>query len=164
MKNYKLEKSIIFSSSFIIIFLLILYVPKQKVRQAFVSFLFHQVITWFFGLLVVEKGLIKYPYRYFFKHSNKSSFLFEYLIFPAIAVLFNLYFPKKSNKGRIILYYFLYTSIITSFEMIAVKYTKLIRYKKWAWYWSFVTIWTSYYLSHLFYKWFFKKTPKCNIA
>ncbi|WP_216831145.1 CBO0543 family protein [Alkalihalobacterium elongatum] len=156
MVKHTLERSISVSSTLISIILLFVFVPKSKIRQALVSFLFHQVITWFFGLLVVEKGLVTYPYRLYFQKSNKSSFIFEYLIFPTLAVFFNLYFPKKRNLWLKIAHYLFFTSIITFFETVAVKYTHLIKYRKWTWYWSFITIWLSYYISHVFYSWYFQ--------
>lgn len=161
MAKYTVEKGISISSTIVTILLLILLIPKNKIRQALIPFLFHQVLTWFFGLIVVEKGLIRYPFRYYFSRSNKSSFIFEYLIFPAFAVFFNLFYPVKRSLLMKNIHYLFFTSIITFFETIAVKYTKLIEYKKWTWYWSFITIWISYFITNLFYRWYFKKTP-CN--
>lgn len=155
MFSYRKEKIIIISSYIISALLLFNFVPKDKIRHATIPFLFTQVITWLFGLLVVEKNLIEYPYRLFFKKTYKASFCFEYFFYPVFCVLFNLYYPKKRNIWIKSLYYFLYTSLITGLEVLIVKYTKLIRYKKWAWYWSFITMWFSNYLSHRFYKWFF---------
>jgi hypothetical protein len=156
MANYRREKIVISSAYVIMAFLLFRFVPKEKIRHAQVAFLFKQVITWLFGLLVVEKNLIEYPYRPFFKKANKGSFCFEYFIYPSLSSLFNLYYPVKSNYLVKIFYFFSHSALITIFEIWALKYTKLIRYKNWTWYWSFITIWISYYFSHAFYKWFFK--------
>ncbi|MFD2442834.1 CBO0543 family protein [Bacillus sp. CGMCC 1.16607] len=156
MTNHYKEKTIIAFAYIIVTFLLIKFVPKNKIRHALVSFLFKQVITWFFGLLVVEKNLIKYPYRPFFKKANKASFCFEYYIYPALCVIFNIYYPERGNYFIKTLYFFCHTSVITGLEILALKYTKLIRYKNWTWYWSFITIGFTYYVSHAFYKWFFK--------
>ncbi|KAB2335945.1 hypothetical protein F7732_04545 [Bacillus mesophilum] len=138
--------------------LLIKFVPKNRMREAQVSFLFKQIITWLFGLLVVEKGLISYPHRSFFKKANKSSFTFEYFVYPGLCSLFNLYYPVKKNKVYKFWYCTFYAAIITVFESIAIKYTKLIRYKKWTWYWSFITMWFTFYISRRYQKWFFKQT------
>ncbi|MFC0417760.1 CBO0543 family protein [Cytobacillus solani] len=100
--------------------------------------------------------MIKYPYRLFFKKGIKSSFDFEYFIYPALCVLYNLHYPEKSKFIIRILYNALYPSIITLLEVIAVKYTRLIKYKKWSWYWSFITIFTNNYISRLHYKWFYR--------
>ncbi|MED3550079.1 hypothetical protein P4449_06445 [Cytobacillus praedii] len=71
---YKKEKTIIVSALTVTFFLIVRFVPKDKIREAQLIFLFKQVLTWLFGLIVVEMGLIKYPYRLFFKKASKSSF------------------------------------------------------------------------------------------
>lgn len=152
----KVEHRIEISSWVIMSFLLILLVPRQKIREAQLSFLFKQVMTWLFGFLVVEKNLITYPKRAFFKKATKSSFTFEYFIYPATCALFNLYYPEKRSIWIKALYYSFHSGIITILEVIAVRYTKLIRYKNWKWYWSFLSIAFTNYLSHLYHKWFFK--------
>ena len=156
MAFFQKEKTVMASCYAISIFLLIKFVPKDKLRQATVSFLSKQFITWLFGTLVVEKGLIKYPYRPFYKKTYKASFDFEYFFYPVFSVLFNLYYPVKANKWMKILYYFINTSLLTVGEVLIHRYTKLIKYKRWKWYWSFITMWISNYVSHVFYKWFFK--------
>ncbi|KAA9028561.1 CBO0543 family protein [Niallia endozanthoxylica] len=157
MTSYRKEKAIIFCIYIINAFLLFKFVPKDKIRHASVAFLFKQMITWLFGLVVVERKLISYPYRPFFKGTYKASFCFEYVFYPVLSVIFNLYYPEKRNGLIKTLYHFIHASIITALEVLILKYTKLIRYKKWNWYWSFITIWFSNFLSHKFYKWFFKE-------
>jgi hypothetical protein len=158
MRKKKVDKTLDFSAIVIITILLIKFIPRNKIREAHVAFLFKQVITWIFGLLVVENNLISYPTRLFFEKTNKTSFSFEYFIYPALCSFFNVYYPKKGNYLIKYVYYFLHTSLIILFEVLAVKYTGLIHYKKWKWYWSFITVWLSYYVSHLYYKWFFNGT------
>lgn len=155
--NKKLEKAVEILALIVTAILLIKFVPKNKIRQAQVAFLFKQAITWLFGLLVVEKKLISYPRRLFFKRATKSSFTFEYFVYPAFCILFNLYYPEKRNNMIKIIYYFLHSAIIAVFELIALKYTKLIRYRKWTWYWSLITVGFTNYLSHIYYRWFFKE-------
>jgi hypothetical protein len=156
---YKVERTIIVSSWVLMSLFLFRYVPKGRIREAQIVFFFHQAITWLFGLIVVETRLIEYPYRLFFRKSNKANFSFEYFIYPALSVFFNLHYPENRNATFKALYYLLHTSLITVFELFAVKYTKLIRYKNWNWYWSFITIWGTYYISHVHFRWFFKKRP-----
>ena len=153
----KLDKRIEISSWIIVTILLIKFIPRDKIREAHTSFFFKQFITWLFGLLVVEKKFISYPNRMFFKHANKTSFTFEYFVYPGLCTLFNLYYPLERSNIIKILYYLLHTSIITVFEALAVKYTNLINYKKWTWYYSFITVWLTYYLSHNYHKWYFKR-------
>lgn len=155
---FKKEKTIEISSWVAMFFLLVKFVPKNRMREAMVAFLFKQAVTWFLGLLIVEKNMIKYPVRTFFKKSIKSSFTFEYFVLPGLNALFNLHYPEKKNVMSKVLYYFGFTSSITLLEMIALKYTKLIQYKKWTWYWSFLSIWVTYYIGRCYQRWFFKET------
>ena len=75
MANNCKEKIIIFSAYIGTTFLLFKFVPKNKIRHALIPFLFKQVITWFFGLLVVEKKLISYPYRPFLREQANQAFV-----------------------------------------------------------------------------------------
>ena len=152
--KHKKEYTILISSWLIGIVLLITYIPRNKVKQSTVGFLFHQVLTWLFGLLVVEKGLIKYPVR-LFKKAHKTSFTFEYFVFPALSALFNVRFPEKVNWFYKAVYYFCYPTIITLLEVYAEKRTKLIEYIKWNSIYSFITMFLSFYVSRRFYLWFF---------
>jgi hypothetical protein len=160
MTSYRKEKNILFFAYILSALLLFKFVPKDKIRHASVIFLFKQVITWLFGLLVVEKNLIEYPFRLFFKRTYKASFCFEYFFYPVFSVLFNLYYPDKRNIVIKALYNFSHTSLITGIEVLIVKYTRLIRYKRWNWYWSFITMFAANHLSHVYYMWIFKDPSK----
>lgn len=156
ISKYQLGKFIEISSWVITTFLLVKFVPKNRLREAHISFLFKQSITWLFGLMVVESDLISYPNRLFFPKTNKASFTFEYFVYPSLCSLFNLYYPEKRNSFIKLMYYCFHSSVITILEIIAVKYTNLIKYNKWEWYWSFTTIWITYYMSRIYHRWLFK--------
>lgn len=132
------------------------FIPKTKIRLAVVAFLFKQVITFLFGLVVVELGLIEYPLR-LFASINRSSFTFEYFFFPIICAIFNVWYPN--NQSMIIqwAYYGGFTSLMTIMEVIIEKYTDLIEYVHWDWYISFITIGVTFYFTRLFCIWFFAK-------
>ncbi|WP_283248452.1 CBO0543 family protein [Bacillus sp. FJAT-49711] len=134
--------------------LLFKFIPKNKIRHAIVAFFYKQFVTWFSGLFIAELGLIKYPVR-FFKRANKTSFSFEFFYFPALCAIFNVHFPEHKNKCIKFLYYLFHTGFIVMFEVLVEKYSNLIKYVKWKWYWSFLTVWISYYSSRVFYRWFF---------
>lgn len=59
----------------ITIALLCIFVSKHKYREAHVSFLFMQALTWIFGGIVVELHLIAYPVRFFIMRFNQASHL-----------------------------------------------------------------------------------------
>jgi hypothetical protein len=156
----KLERNIEITSWMVTAILFILFIPRKKLREAFLAYKLKMAITWIFGLFVVEKGLIKYPKRLFFKKTTKSSFTFEFFVYPAICAIFNVNYPEKLTGFWKFLYYLFFAGTITAFEIFAVKYTKLIRYQNWKWYWSFITLWLTFYFSHIYYRWFFRKRKK----
>ncbi|MDE5413224.1 CBO0543 family protein [Alkalihalobacterium chitinilyticum] len=137
------------------IVLLVLNVPRNRVKHAILAFLYKQMVTWLFGLLVVERGLIKYPVR-FFKKANKTSFSFEYFIYPALCTIFNMNYPE--NKSRLMKFFYImfHSGAVTFVEYLIERKTNLITYVKWKWYWSFITMSITYYSSRIFYRWFFK--------
>lgn len=137
--------------------LVYIYIPRNKVKQGLLAFLFKQIITWPVGLFVVERGLIKYPVRLLFNKTNKSSFSFEYYYYPAICAIFNTNYPQNKNLFIKFFYHICYSSILTLLEVILERYTDLITYVKWKWYWSFITMTITFYCSRLFYKWFFNE-------
>ena len=98
MKKNRKENAIEWFAIGAMALLLYIFVPRNKIREAHTIFFFKQFVTWFFGLLVVEKNLISYPSRLFFKKTIKSSFTFEYFVYPALCVLFNFYYPERRNK------------------------------------------------------------------
>ncbi|MDT8860121.1 hypothetical protein N0O92_07735 [Alkalihalobacillus sp. MEB130] len=154
MSEKKRETAITVSACLITTLLLILFVPKKRIREAHVAFLFQQVITWFFGLLVVEKGFIKYPFRMFFKKAVKSSFVFEYYIFPAFTALYNIHYPEKKPFFLKVLYTASFSGLIATLEKMVEKKTSLISYKKWNPVVSFLTMSMAYYVSRLYVRWF----------
>ncbi|WP_370297714.1 CBO0543 family protein [Ammoniphilus sp. YIM 78166] len=101
-----LERSILVSSWIISIILLKVFVPKKKKREAWLIFLFMQTFNWYFGLVVVEFELIKYPVVLFeaAEKANRTSFLFEFMAFPVLCVMFTLYLPKRKPWHRRVLH------------------------------------------------------------
>ena len=129
-------------------------IPKNKMRLAVVAFLFKQVITFFWGLVVVECGLLEYPVR-LFASINRTSFTYEYFAFPVMCALFNVWYPNNRSILFRLGYYFAFTTLLTLTEVIVEKYTDLIRYIHWEWYISWVTIWLSFFIVRIFCLWFF---------
>ncbi|WLR59215.1 CBO0543 family protein [Guptibacillus hwajinpoensis] len=153
------DKGILYLIWIVTAALLFKYIPRNKIRHGLVIMLFKHVVTWFFGLLVVEKGFIQYPVR-FFRKANRTSFTFEYFVYPAFCAIFNLNYPENRNKIIQLLYYLFHVGIITTGEVIAEKYTNLIKYVKWKWYWSFITLSLTNFSSRVFYRWFYKEEFK----
>jgi hypothetical protein len=145
----------------IMIIALLLFVPKNKLREASLVYTFTLFMGFLIGLFIVQMKWIEYPARILFRYADRTEFTFEYLLYPAVCVLFILHYPWKKNYITQLGYFVAYSSIMTLFEVLLDHYTQLVNYIKWTWYWKWITIFLTYYLSYLFYVWFFKiKKPE----
>ncbi len=150
-------ESIILIAVWVITFVgLVQLTPRKQIRPAIVIFMFKQMMTWLFGLLVVEYGLISYPVREF-DYASKTSFSFEYFIYPAICVVFVLRYPERKSVLHRIGWYILFPTWMTIAEVLIEKYTLLIDYLNWTWYWTWLTLFVTFMINRHFYLWFEKK-------
>lgn len=145
----------------IIIFLLVIFVPKNKIREAIVILMFKQAMTWILGLAAVQLAWLEYPDRLLFSDATQTSFTFEYIVFPAICVFFVLYYPKNYGWAGRFMYYVVYCSAITIVEVLIEHYTTAINYnEEWHWYTTWLSVFVTFYISWKFYLWFFKEKVK----
>lgn len=155
---YLIERLTI-GSMWLVCFMSLWFIPKHKRRVASFIFLFAQMPAWILGLLVVEAGLIEYPVRELHK-ANATSFTFEFLVLPLLCVFFNLYYPEGASISKKLAYYIKILSIFTTVEYVVEKYTLVINYLHWEWYFTFASMGIVIYLIRAGYKWFFhKKNP-----
>jgi hypothetical protein len=150
------ERIILLTVWIVAIIGLLYLVPRSKIREAHLIFLFKQLMTWIFGLLVVEFHLIQYPVREF-KIATTTSFSFEYFLYPALCVIFVLRFPEGKGWVAKTGWYIFFPSWITVLEVLIEKYTRLIDYLHWTWYFTWITLLITFFLSRMYYLWFFKK-------
>ncbi|WP_376768175.1 CBO0543 family protein [Paenibacillus alginolyticus] len=154
-----MDMIILYSVWIITAVLLVIFIKRKNSIKAQVSFLFMQIPSWLFGAWVVQKRLIEYPVG-FLKIVYKSSFTFEFFVFPSVSAIFNVHFPKDRSWFFKSIYILIFPTIITIIEVILVKYTQLIKYLNWDWCWSFITITFTLLISYGYYLWFFKKIKK----
>lgn len=150
-----LETIIIFSAWIIAILLFYFLVPVSNYRLAILGFLIMQTITWPLGFIVSEFQLISYPIR-LFDYAARTSFTFEYFVFPIVSAIYNLYYPRSSIlKG--ILFTCVIVSGLTGVEVILESYTDNIEYRHWEWYYSWISMFITLYIALGIWKWFQKK-------
>ncbi|MBB3113871.1 hypothetical protein FHS18_005986 [Paenibacillus phyllosphaerae] len=133
--------------------LLLLFTPRDKFREVILVFLFKQVLTWPMGVLAVEANWIHYPVREF-PNTIKTSFSFEYFIYPAICILFVLRYPKHKPLPYKIGWYLFFPSWMTAAEVLIEHETKLIQYINWSWYLTWLSLIITFRMSHAFYDWY----------
>jgi hypothetical protein len=151
---YLIER-IILVSIWVISFISIWFIPKEQAAKASFIFLITQFFTWINGIIVVQFGWLEYPVRVLYK-ANATSFLFEYFILPIIAIFFILKYPNKKQLKIKILYYLMFSSVISLIEYFVEKYTLLIKYNSWNWYWTLISVTILFYIIMCIYKWFYK--------
>jgi len=135
--------------------MLLVFIPKSRIREAQLVFLFKLSLTWLLGLIVVELRLIEYPVE-LFKYATKTSFSFEYFIFPSICAVFNLNFPNNKSNFRKFMHYFYFCTTMTILEVMCEKYTNIIKYIHWTWYLTWITLCITFFISRHYYVWFFR--------
>ncbi|GGJ79247.1 hypothetical protein GGR02_002251 [Anoxybacillus voinovskiensis] len=122
-----------------VVLLIVSFVRKRAlIKDSLLVFLLKSYFSTFFGVVVVEKHMLDYPVR-FFPNYFDTSILFEYLLFPVVCV----YFYQTTYHSRfwgIVWQCFLYAGAITIPEIFLEKYTDLIEYRTWTWWYSFFTI------------------------
>jgi hypothetical protein len=153
----RIEYIIYIIESILIIFLLFRFIPKEKIREAHVAYLFKLVITWSVGLLVAEYKVIEYPIRAF-PYATKASFLFEFFLYPSICALFVINYPEKKSVFNRFMYYFYVCTVLTIIEVLQERYTQILTYVHWAWYITWVTFFITFFMARKYNKWFFKNT------
>lgn len=141
---------------------LFFFIPRRTFRLAQAAILFKQLITWLIGLVVVQLGWIEYPVREF-ASVNRSSFTFEFSAYPVICGLFNARYPENRNLWIKLFYYCSFCTVITVVEVLIEENTKLIKYVHWAWYWTWITLLITFFMSRNFCKWFFSK-PTSDVS
>lgn len=133
----------------------LVYIPRNKLIEASIIFLFQQSITWGLGIIIVGLHLVEYPVRELAK-VNGTSFLYEFLLYPVISIFFCLYYPKTSTKWKRFIYIFVFCTGLTVLEVLFEKYTHLIKYIHWKWYYTWISDFGTLFLVWIFYKWYFK--------
>lgn len=136
-------------------FISLAFIPKDKLRDASIIFLFQQFFTWFAGILAVGFNLLEYPVRELAK-VNGTSFLYEFFQYPVITVFFCLFYPKTNSFWKKSLYICAYSTGLTLPEVIIEKYTNLISYIHWHWYYTWASVYATLFLAWIFYKWYFR--------
>jgi hypothetical protein len=144
----------------IMIIALLVFVPKNKLREASAVYLFKLFLTWGLGLFVVQMKWIEYPSRFIFPYAHKSNFTFEFFVYPAICVLFLLHYPEKKSYIIQLGYFAAYCSVMTFLEVLIEHYTELVHYIKWKWYWTWISLFLTFFLSRIYYLWFFRIKSK----
>lgn len=126
------EVLVIMVSLFIATSCLLKYVPKERLREVHITFLFCQSIAWIFEFMQVHFGLVEFPFREF-QNATKMSFSLHYFVLPSFGVFFILLFPLKKGIMRTITHYIIFSAALPTYTSLVEHFTAIIEFKRWNW-------------------------------
>lgn len=140
-----------------------LFIPKEKIRIALLSFIAFQTTTWVTSIFLVQFGKAVYPVREFVVATNVN-FIPQFFLYPSIFMWFILLFPKYRSILVKITHYFIFVSLMVWFIYLTSKFTNIYRFPKASDY-SILTKGylrnaAQYAICHLYIAWFFKQKAK----
>ncbi|WP_396953728.1 CBO0543 family protein [Neobacillus mesonae] len=136
---------------------LIKFVPKNRRRRMSFAVLLCQAFTWLSSMFHVKYHLLSFPVKEFPKATDLL-ITTEYLLYPLIFGFYIIYEPKKSILSRIS-YLSFWISILTVLDVLLEKYTDLIEYVHYDWYWTWVNFFALFSISNIIYQWCFTDLP-----
>ena len=148
-------EDLILTASVVLSLLSLALTPRHKLLQMQFVFLFVQLPTWMLGLAVVQMGLIEYPHREL-ASVNRTSFIFEYIALPVLCVHVNTCYPWRAAAPLRAAYLAGIALLLTGAEVIFERYTQLIKYTGWEWYWTWLSVLLIFWLTQRMVEWFFK--------
>jgi hypothetical protein len=148
-------EGIILTASVVVSLISLTLTPKSKVLQMQFIILFVQLPTWMLGLSAVEIGLLEYPYREF-ASVNRTSFVFEYVILPVLCVHLNNHYPWQASRLTKATYLAGIGLLLTGWEVVLERYTMVIKYTGWEWYWTWISVVFIFWLTQKTVAWFFR--------
>jgi hypothetical protein len=149
-----IERTIIISIWVLGALLLVLFIPRKKIREAIVAFLFCQAVMWLIVLINVRLGQLRFPVREF-PVATDLSFTLNYFLWPAISVFYYIHEPKSGFALRTV-YLLVYVVGTSSLHLAIAHYTQLIDYVKLKWYLGFLFPLFFFLATRFYCNWFFK--------
>ena len=131
------EKTMLWLLALIGVGLFVFSMRKPPIKEWLLFFLLTSYFSSIIGVIVVEEGMLTYPVNLFNRHFD-SSLTYEYVLFPVLGVY---YYQSTFRSGWIgyVLKAVIYSGIITITEFFLEKYTDLIHYESWTWYYTFLS-------------------------
>ncbi|WP_216828541.1 CBO0543 family protein [Alkalihalobacterium elongatum] len=118
---------------------------KPPIKDWIIVFLFTGIISGIIDMVLVSKNYLSYPKRLFPK-KFQIHFLFDYIMCPVVSVAYNQW-TYKDKSFRVFLKLFPFTIFHMLLEVLAERYTKLIRWKKgWKWYHTYFSMTLKYFI------------------
>jgi hypothetical protein len=139
----------------IAIVLLIWKVPRNKIKDAQIVFLFAQSLGWLYVFIQIYFKHIIFPIREFPEATDMLVSL-HFIVYPTFCVFFVLFYPNAIERWRIVAHYIVFVLLHQSYETFIENYTHLIAFINWKTHWGISVKILVYFSVYHFYKWFTK--------
>ncbi|QCJ41389.1 hypothetical protein FAY30_05475 [Bacillus sp. S3] len=133
---------------------IIFFIPKNRRRRFILSYLFCQSLTWISSMFHAQFDLLSFPAREF-PYATDLLITTEYFFYPIICG-FYINFEHKVNYFYRFFYLSIWVSFLTVIDGLIERYTDLIEYVHYAWYWTWLDFFCLFAISNYLYKRFFK--------
>jgi hypothetical protein len=150
------ERIVLATAWLVTIAAIILFMPREKLRMAWVAYLFFQAEQWLLTLGLVYLHAVEYPVREFPK-ATTTNFTLEYFVYPVIAAFYCCYYPDTRKQVVRFMYGLLFSGLLTSISCLLAKYTELIKYKNLDWNWLWLIFMTEMLICNAYTRWFCEK-------
>jgi hypothetical protein len=133
----------------------LIFTPNRHRRKLIFGYLVCKTLTWLSTLFHVKFNLLIFPIREFPKATDLL-LTTEYFFYPLLCGFYIIHEPKLNYFVRF-LYLSLWISILVIIDVMIEKYTNLIEYIHYDWYWTWLNFFCIFALSNMIYHWFFRE-------
>ncbi|OEF97094.1 CBO0543 family protein [Desulfuribacillus alkaliarsenatis] len=112
---------------------------KKPRKDWIIVFFLKGFISSIIALVAVSHKWMEFPRR-LLQDIYESSILFDYIVFPALCVWYNQTTYNSKLKGIILQAFVLYSLPMTVLEWWLEKNTNLIKYNKWTWMHTYLSL------------------------
>lgn len=131
-----------------------LFVPRKARREGWIVFLACQAINWVSSLVEVRLGWIAFPVREF-PHATDLGVTLEFFFYPLCCVFFYIGLPRRT-KWMQAAWLALWALGIAFFDGLLARYSDLLEYGLFSWYWSALDFALVFALTAAYTRQFFK--------
>ncbi|MDD9270981.1 CBO0543 family protein [Paenibacillus sp. GCM10023248] len=150
------ERVVLIAVWAVCLLLIPLMIPRHRIREAVLLFLFTQMITWVMSLLFVEWRFIENPIREF-PAATQSNFTNNYLLLPLLSTLFSIYYPAQKPASVRFLYHLRIVLAIGVYLAFVSSYTEILNYVHFNIYAHILVVWLVINAVRSYASYFFKK-------
>ncbi|MDF2935296.1 MAG: hypothetical protein K0Q90_669 [Paenibacillaceae bacterium] len=154
IQKMTLERGVLVAAWLVSFAVILLAVPRNRLKEAFILFMSAQVITWPAGLLLVELDFMTHPVREF-PIATRSNFTFNYFFYPMVSMAANLYYPVNASKWKQTVYQIVAVGGLSGVMQLVRIHTFLIDHVKFNWLLSFLIMFLAFNATRKYAEWYF---------